>query len=144
MAEQLSLDNSPRLTVSWFRFFVPVFVSTVGTAFGQQPVGSSTSDADWEIKWSASDEFSNDEPDWRKWSKTQGLPETSSWSWNNGENIEIGDGNAKITLRYSPQDGRYFSSGILKSYRTFNYGYFEAKIRGVDWSESGACPAFWL
>ncbi|QDT86902.1 Kappa-carrageenase precursor [Gimesia chilikensis] len=138
------LNGNPGQIMSRFSLFVPLVLIMCSTAPGQQPIASSNSDANWQIRWSVSDEFSGGEPDWKKWVKTLGLPETSSWNWNNGENIEITDGKAKITLRHSPQDGRFFSSGILKSYRTFKYGYFEARIRGVDWDESGACPAFWL
>ncbi|KAA5545894.1 family 16 glycosylhydrolase [Roseiconus nitratireducens] len=110
----------------------------------QQPVSEINSDKTWGIRWAASDEFSGDSLDWRKWVEQSGLPETSSWNWDNAENIKLADGNAKISLRYGPKDGRHFSSGILKSYRTFTYGYFEARIQGIGWNASGACPAFWL
>lgn len=111
---------------------------------GQEPTVTSNPDASWKILWSASDEFSGEAPDWKKWVKTGNLPETSSWSWDNQKNIETADGVATLTLRYHPKNGRYFSSGILKSYRSFEYGYFEARLRGVKWGKSGACPSFWL
>lgn len=132
---------------SFIRQFLHVLTLIAFTShpvFSQQPKSASDSDENWKIRWSASDEFSQDSPDWRKWVKQRGLPETSSWNWDNVDNIKLVDGRAEISLQYAPEDARYFASGILQSYQTFTYGYFEARIQGIGWEQSGACPAFWL
>lgn len=116
--------------------------------FGQSPVKTSNPDDAWTIKWSASDEFTESAPDWKKWIRAGGLPDTSSWQWDNPDNVSIEDGVALLTLRHNagntPKAGTYFSSGILKSYRTFVNGYFEARIKGAAFPETGVCPSFWL
>ncbi len=122
----------------------PFILLASGVANGQQPAATSKPSDEWQIRWSASDAFSGDRPDWKKWAKDGGLPETSSWYWRNEENVELVDGIAKLTLRHNPENGRFFTSGVLSSYRTFTYGYFEARIQGVDWDKTGACPSFWL
>lgn len=128
------------------RFFASMFLTffICFPALGQQPTVVSNPVDVWQIKWSTSDEFSGEHPDWKKWMKAGNLPETSSWNWNNEANIKLIDGTAQISMQYDPENGRFFSSGILRSYREFTTGYFEARVRGVNWSESGACPSFWL
>jgi len=118
------------------------------TSFGQAPLKTSLSAGSWEIRWNASDEFQGDEADWRKWSKTDGLPETNSWLWSNGDNLVLLNGHARLSLRHNvknvPIKSRYFHSAILKSYRTFKYGYFESRIRAASFPGSGVCSSFWL
>ena len=67
--------------------------------------------------------------------------------WDNEKNIKINNGVAELTLRQNSNnnsdDGTYFKSWILKSYKTFTHGYFEDKIKGADLGE-GVCPAIWL
>ncbi|MDF1816637.1 MAG: family 16 glycosylhydrolase [Verrucomicrobiales bacterium] len=115
---------------------------------GQMPVNSSNPSSDWKIRWSTSDEFNGHQPDWKKWIKQGGLPDTTSWKWDNVKNIAVEDGIAELTMRHNSDNesdkGTYFTSGILKSYRTFTYGYFEARIKGAALSGSGVCPSFWL
>ena len=128
--------------------FISVLIFSTGSICGQQPVGSSNPGDRWTIKWSASDEFDGEKPDWKKWFKTKNLPDTTGWKWDNDNNVSHQDGSARITMRQNPQnsadDGTYFKSGILKSYRSFSYGYFEARIKGAKFPGSGVCPSFWL
>ncbi|KXX66599.1 family 16 glycosylhydrolase [Flammeovirga sp. SJP92] len=124
-----------------------VFVLISGRTFAQQPTKTSDPSDVWEIRWSASDEFNGDNPDWSKWIKTGNLPNTTAWKWDNDSNVKIENGVAALTMRQNPNNasdgGTYFKSGILKSYQTFTYGYYEAKIKGADIGE-GVCPSFWL
>ena len=117
-------------------------------SFGQQPSKTSNPDDVWTIKWSVTDEFSGEQPDWQKWNKAGGLPDANSWTWNNEQNVTIENGFARLTLRHNegnkPIKNTYFQSGILKSYRTFTHGYFEARIRGAAFPGPGVCPSFWL
>ncbi|WP_066225175.1 family 16 glycosylhydrolase [Formosa haliotis] len=126
---------------------VKAILCSTSILFAQQPTKTSNANDQWQIKWNASDEFNNDNPDWQKWQKTSGLPNTTAWKWDNQNNVEINDGAAALTMRQNANnaadDGTYFKSGILKSYATFTYGYFEAKIKGADIGE-GVCPSFWL
>lgn len=124
-----------------------LFVMASMTAQAQQPTKTSNTNDEWEIRWSASDEFNNATPDWSKWIKTGNLPNTTAWKWNNDDNVKINNGVAELTMRQNPNNasdgGTYFKSGILKSYQTFTYGYYEAKIKGASIGE-GVCPSFWL
>ncbi|OWW24668.1 hypothetical protein B4Q04_15230 [Zobellia sp. OII3] len=119
----------------------------LGLVYGQQPTKTSNPNDQWTIKWSASDEFNKNDPDWAKWIQTGNLPNTSAWKWNNQKNVKISNGIAELTMRHNanntPDGGTYFTSGIFKSYQKFTYGYFEAKIQGADIGE-GVCPSFWL
>ena len=114
----------------------------------QQPIATSNPNDDWEIRWSASDEFNAPTPDWSKWIKTGNLPNTTAWKWDNENNVKINNGVAELTMRQNANNvsdnGTYFKSGILKSYNTFTYGYYEAKIKGANFPGSGVCPSFWL
>ena len=138
------------MTRNWtIPFFVVGCLACCGTpARGQKPTKSDLKDSKWEIRWSASDEFNEDSIDWKKWIRVGGLPKVSSWRWNNDRNVTTGQGVAEIAFR--PESGKdrgggtHFSSGILKSYRTFTYGFFEARIKGAALSGSGVCPSFWL
>ncbi|UXX79186.1 Ig-like domain-containing protein [Reichenbachiella carrageenanivorans] len=116
--------------------------------YGQSPAKTTNPNDTWEIRWSASDEFNGGSPDWAKWIRTGNLPNTSSWLWDNTNNVKVEDGIAELTMSHNagnvPAQGTYFKSGILKSYNTFTYGYFEAKIKGSPLSGSGVCPSFWL
>ncbi|MBU2951017.1 family 16 glycosylhydrolase [Tamlana agarivorans] len=117
------------------------------TIYAQKPTKTENPNDQWNIKWNVSDEFNSPTPDWSKWRKTEALPNTTAWKWNNQQNVENDNGITALTMRQNPNNasdgGTYFKSGILKSYETFTYGYFEAKIKGADIGE-GVCPAFWL
>ena len=127
--------------------FLSVF-ALLSTAFGQKPVKTSNPGANWKIRWNVSDEFNDAQPNWKKWIKSGRLPNTSSWKWDNAQNVTIEDGVSKLTLRHNsgnrPDVGTYFKSGILKSHQTITYGYFEARIKGAAFQGSGVCPSFWL
>ena len=123
-------------------------IVAVVPTFGQQPVKASGARDTWTIKWNTSDEFNGDAPDWRKWMKTGGLPDTNSWLWNNADNIAVMNGTVRLTMRQNPNNATvkdtYFQSAILKSYKTFTYGYFETRMRAAAFPGSGVCSSFWL
>ncbi|MGB5418707.1 family 16 glycosylhydrolase, partial [Algibacter sp.] len=120
----------------------------------QEPVKTSDSSSSWKLVKSLSDEFDAKELDWKKWYKTDKLPNTTGWKWNNDANAKIVNGIAELTMRHNsnndPDNGTYFKSGILKSKETFTTGYVEARIKGavIDISGPrngwGVCPSFWL
>ena len=108
----------------------------------------------WVIRWNRSDDFNGDAVDWRKWNKA---PENfGAWIWDNESNVSVSDGFLTITVRRvsrtdelpsarKKRAGRSspFTSGMLKSYATGTYGYYEARIKGAP-VFPGVCPAFWL
>ena len=95
----------------------------------------------WVIKWNRSDDFNKDEVDWKKWFKK---PENfGAWTWDNDRNVAVKDGVLSLTLRQEPGEVVSYTSGMLKSYSTGTYGYYEARIKGAALFP-GACPAFWL
>lgn len=124
-----------------------ILVSLSMSSYAQQPSAVSNPDDVWQIRWSASDEFNGDNPDWSKWIRSGNLPNTTAWKWDNSNNAVTNNGVAELTMKQNPNNasdgGTYFKSGILKSYQTFTYGYFEARIKGADIGE-GVCPSFWL
>ena len=97
----------------------------------------------WVIRWNRSDDFSGSAVDWRKWQ--QNPANFSAWKWDNGRNVSVANGRLAITLRKGGGDGETpaFTSGMLKSYATGRYGYYEARIKGAPLFP-GVCPAFWL
>lgn len=107
-------------------------------------------DENWIIRWNRSDDFNGSEVDWRKWNKH---PETfRAWDWDNDSNVRVSGGCVTITARRPPsgtfsstRKGRSapYTSGMLKSYATGTYGYYEARIKGAPLFP-GVCPAFWL
>jgi len=115
--------------------------------WAQKPTKSDGGSDNWKILWSISDEFADDTPNWNKWIKSSGLPNTTGWKWDNQNNVKINNGVAELTMTHNagnvPNGGTYFESGILKSYRTMTNGYYEAKIKGASIGE-GVCPSFWL
>lgn len=123
------------------------FIAISLNSFAQKPTKVSNTPDEWKILWSISDEFSEDTPNWKKWNKSSNLPNTTGWKWDNTNNVKINNGIAELTMTHNvnnrPIGGTYFQSGILKSYNTITYGYYEAKIKGADIGE-GVCPSFWL
>lgn len=94
----------------------------------------------WKIRWDRSDDFNGQQIDWRKWLKK---PEQfGAWSWDNDSNVSVAEGSLNITLRRDQGQNAY-TSGMLKSYRAGNYGYYEARIKGTHLFP-GASPAFWI
>jgi hypothetical protein len=98
----------------------------------------------WVIRWNRSDDFSGSAVNWRMWQKTPA--NFSAWKWDNENNVSVANGLLTITLR-KHGDGRAksaaYTSGMLKSYATGRYGYFEARIKAAPLFP-GVSPAFWL
>ncbi|MFG0254815.1 MAG: family 16 glycosylhydrolase [Rhodopirellula sp. JB053] len=120
------------------------------TAKNRRPL-TATDNETWVIRWDRSDDFNGDEIDWRKWHKS---PENwGAWTWDNQSNATATDGVLTLTMRYQPKTGldgvgskrnsSPYTSGMLKSYRTGTYGYYEARIKGAPLFP-GVCPGFWL
>lgn len=117
------------------------------TSQNNVPLTSSPSDQ-WRIRWDRSDDFSGDEVDWKKWNKS---PENfGAWVWDNENNATVSGGFLKLTMRRLPTPiakGRRpptpYTSGMLKSYATGTYGYYEARLKGAPLFP-GVCPSFWL
>lgn len=114
------------------------------TAKNVRPLTAEPGDP-WVIRWDRSDDFSGPAVDWRKWQKT---PEHfAAWKWDNETNVSISNGMLAITLRKRASGGHgsapAYTSGMLKSYATGRYGYFEARIKAAPLFP-GVSPAFWL
>lgn len=109
----------------------------------------------WEQKYNRSDEFNDDDVNTQKWNNT---PENFGvWTWDTN-NTFITDGKLNIQMTQETHTRRfwdgenkmfvddfelYYKSGILKSFATGVYGYYEAKIKGASLFP-GVSPAFWL
>lgn len=104
----------------------------------------------WILRWNRSDDFNGKKIDWRKWNRT---PEKfGAWTWDNDSNTSVANGHLTITIRHRPSQptkggrdkgGSPYTSGMLKSYATGTYGYYEARIKAAPLFP-GVCPAFWL
>lgn len=144
-----------RLTHGLNTILVLLFASAT-PAFGQaahnaRPLTAQPNEK-WVIRWNRSDDFNGDQVDWRKWQKT---PENfGAWTWNNASNASVVDGLLTVIARHLPEDthplptDRFgqstpYTSGMLKSYASGTYGYYEARIKGAALFP-GLCPAFWL
>ena len=143
--------------IRFFAFILLFALSTTPalaqTARNARPLTAEPTEG-WVIRWNRSDDFNGNEIDWRKWNKT---PENfGAWTWDNGSNVSVSDGVLAITVRRVSQTGKApqapknkrgrsspFTSGMLKSYATGTYGYYEARIKGAP-VFPGVCPAFWL
>ncbi len=102
---------------------------------------SAKEDEKWMIKWNRSDDFNKDEVNWKMWFKK---PENfGAWTWDNEKNVSVKDGILTLTLRKEKGEEAAYTSGMLKSYASGTYGYYEARINGAGLFP-GACPAFWL
>lgn len=109
---------------------------------------SSTSTDQWKIRWDRSDDFNEDEVNWRKWNKS---PENfGAWVWDNEKNVAVSAGVLQLSMRRLPTPivkGRRaptpYTSGMLKSHVTGTYGYYEARLKGAPLFP-GVCPSFWL
>ncbi|WP_165605803.1 T9SS type A sorting domain-containing protein [Flavivirga aquatica] len=138
---------------------------TFYNGIAQTPNGTTSNPNDkWNLMPAFSDEFNASNIDWSKWSKTQNLPNTKAWKWNNDTNVTItsfkSQSAAQITIRQNanniPANNTYFNSGCLQTIQQLpkNFvGYVEAKIHGSDINASqaadldkrrGVCPSFWL
>lgn len=64
------------------------------------------------------------------------------WSTQTPENVDIADGQLRLTYRKEHKNGMDYTGGGLISRRAFGYGFFEARLRmpaGMGWHTS-----FWL
>ena len=119
-----------------------------------KPFLAESSNSNWQLVSSLSDEFNDSKVNWSKWYKDAYLPNTTGWKWNNEVNVNLVNGVAELTMRYNANNendkGTYFKSGILKSKETFTKGYVEARIKGAvidvpgPKNGFGVCPSFWL
>ncbi|MEU2994551.1 family 16 glycosylhydrolase [Streptomyces griseoincarnatus] len=108
----------------------------------------------WELVSNLSDEFNGTTVDTGKWNNSP--TSWGAWTWN-ADNTSVKDGSLELRMRYDEQPNAtlrrddyttfkshtYFSSGILQSKASSVYGYYEARIKGVD-TFPGSAPAFWL
>ena len=142
-----------RVPAVCFTIFVMVTTTIAQTPQNSRPL-TATADEKWTIRWNRSDDFNGNAVDWRKWNRS---PENfGAWTWDNESNVSVTDGVLIITLRHaSPEEENVepardraihrspYTSGMLKSYATGTYGYYEARIKGAALFP-GACPSFWL
>lgn len=114
------------------------------TAKNVQPLTAKPGEQ-WVIRWNRSDDFSGSTVDWRKWQKTPA--NFPAWKWDNENNVSVSNGLLTITLRkrdgFDRENAPAYTSGMLKSYATGRYGYFEARIKAAPLFP-GVSPAFWL
>ncbi|PWJ41804.1 Ig-like domain-containing protein [Sediminitomix flava] len=124
-------------------------------AFAQNQPLTAKEGENWVIKWNRSDDFNGTSVNRSMWNPN--VSHVGVWSWDN-DNVTVSNGTAKIKVTQENHtrtfwDGcngkqvqnfeLYYKSGILKSFATGTYGYYEAKIKGADLFP-GVCPAFWL
>ena len=134
--------------------FLFTLLISIGGNSQNQPATAKSGET-WEIKWNRSDDFNGTAVDRNKWNPN--VSNVGVWSWDNN-NVKVSNGTAKITVTQENHtrtfwDGcnqkqvanfpLYYKSGILKTFATGNYGYYEAKIKGASLFP-GVCPAFWL
>ncbi len=125
-------------------FAFPLYAQT---AENGQPLTAASGEK-WTIRWNRSDDFNGDEVDWRKWNRT---PEKfGAWTWDNQNNCKVTDGFLTIIMRRDENPdagaGRQptpYKSGMLKSFATGTYGYYEVRLKGAPLFP-GVCPSFWL
>lgn len=122
-------------------------VSHAQTAGNSRPLSAKSGQV-WKIRWDRSDDFNGEEVDWRKWNKSPEL--FGAWTWDNENNCNVSDGRLSITMRREakPDEGTGrrptpYKSGMLKSYATGTYGYYEVRMKGAPLFP-GVCPSFWL
>lgn len=142
-----------RLTITLLLLSVSAVPVLAQTYRNCKPLTAKHADK-WVIRRNRSDDFNRDAVDWRTWNKN---PESfGAWTWDNESNVSVSNGHLIITVRRASQVERArqmpkkkrgrsspFTSGVLKSYATGTYGYYEARIKGAPLFP-GVCPAFWL
>lgn len=111
----------------------------------------------WILNEARSDEFSGVQIDYNKWKANPKHVQT--WTWNNQQNAMVKDGYLEIQMQYEqhtrsisdpcqqgarvPDSMLFFTSAMLESYATGIFGYYEARIKGVQ-VFPGFSPAFWM
>lgn len=141
-------------TMKYIYSFLIILFTTIQVN-GQNKPASSTANEEWTIKWNRSDDFNGTEVNRQMWNPN--VNHFGIWSWDN-DNVTVSNGTAKITMvqethtrtfwdgcnkTNTPNFELYYKSGILKSYATGTYGYYEASIKGAS-RYPGVCPSFWI
>ena len=94
-----------------------------------------------------SDEFNGDKLDRAKWA-TRYLYQNETMDHFNDENQRYGDGHVvadgvlNLIAKKMPGSVSLYESAMIRSHRTFYYGYYEARVFLPD--AKGIWPAFWL
>ncbi|MEK7405249.1 MAG: family 16 glycosylhydrolase [Acidobacteriota bacterium] len=86
------------------------------------------------LKWS--DDFDGGELDLSKWMYRTG---TRLDSVNRPEAVSVASGNAIITMKREPLEGKDYTAGGIISKRKFRYGYYEGRVKmhgGAGWHQS--------
>jgi beta-glucanase (GH16 family) len=106
--------------------------------------------AGWEVTFE--DAFDGDRLDRDKWATrfVYSNEQLDFLGGKNGEeqryrdngNHEVSNGRLRLIARLSGSPDAKYESGLIRSYRTFYYGYFEAKLKLPP--GRGTWPAFWL
>ena len=109
----------------------------------EPPMPENKQNKNWELVQACSDEFNGDKLDKAKWNNDYN--DWGQWSWE-PYNAFVEDSVLHIRMEYKPhtRDGQklWYKSGIVRSYESIKYGYFEARVKGAS-KFPGVCPAFW-
>ncbi|WP_426434907.1 glycoside hydrolase family 16 protein [Bradyrhizobium genosp. P] len=101
--------------------------------------------AGWELVFS--DEFNGNKLDRTKWA-TRYLYQNETMDHFNDENQRYGDGHVvadgvlNLIAKKNPGSVSLYDSAMIRSHRTFYYGYYEARVFLPN--AKGVWPAFWL
>jgi len=103
----------------------------------------------WPAGWDMvfSDEFDGNALDKNKWA-TRYIYQNETMDRFNDENQRYRDAQIKLSggvlnlIAQKTEGADFYESGMIRSYRTFYYGYFEARVFLP--SGKGVWPAFWL
>jgi beta-glucanase (GH16 family) len=108
-------------------------------------VSTSARSAGWELVFS--DEFNGDKLDRTKWA-TRYLYQNETMDHFNDENQRyrdghvVADGVLNLIAKKMPGSVSLYESAMIRSHRTFYYGYYEARVFLPN--AKGIWPAFWL
>lgn len=114
-----------------------------GDAAAPQPL--SDPHGHWRLRPQYSDEFNGETLDTTKW--TSHVPRRGTLTWD-PDNVWLRNGHLVLQMTYQPhmyhgKQEYYLSSSIESINPPLKYGYFEARIKGVD-RFPGVAPAYWL
>jgi beta-glucanase (GH16 family) len=132
------LSIATRLVLIWATLGTSVAI-TAKDAFG----------AGWTLVFN--DEFEGSELDRTKWATRFAYSnEALDHLWQNGEqqryrdnrNHVVKDGSLGLVATLSKDQDHKYESGLIRSFATFYYGYFEARVKQP--AGRGSWPAFWL
>jgi hypothetical protein len=85
-----------------FLYFTAFAFAFANLSSGQQPSNTSNPDDVWTIKWSVTDEFSGEQPDWQKWNKA-GDEMIVDPGWHNLRNDITGEIGFEFSVSVSKQ-----------------------------------------